>query len=170
MPVHETLISVEEYLNTSYEGADREYLDGRVVERNLGEKDHSRPQRKLVIFFDRLEATLKTFSFPEQRVQVKPTRFRVPDVCVYVGAEPDEQVFRTPPFLAVEILSKDDRASDLQERLDDYREFGIPYVWVIDPRKKSGVTHCFKDGQHSVSPGLRTQNPDIDLPAGRLFE
>ncbi len=35
-----TLISVEQYLRTSY-SPDREYLDGRVVERNLGEKDHS---------------------------------------------------------------------------------------------------------------------------------
>ena len=43
MPVEQTLVSVEEYLNTSYDGADREYVDGRIVERNLGEKDHSRP-------------------------------------------------------------------------------------------------------------------------------
>jgi hypothetical protein len=38
MPAQQTLASVEEYLNTSYEGSDREYIDGRIVERNLGEK------------------------------------------------------------------------------------------------------------------------------------
>src|ERR1700676_5497880 len=108
MPVQETLVSVEEYLNTSYDGPDREYVDGRIVERNLGEKDHSRPQRKLIAFFVANENSLRTFAFPEQRVQVKATRFRVPDVCVYIGTEPDEQIFRTPPFLAIEILSKDD--------------------------------------------------------------
>ena len=29
-------MSVEEYLHTSFDGADREYLDGEVVERNMG--------------------------------------------------------------------------------------------------------------------------------------
>ena len=169
MPVQETLISVEEYLNTSYEGPDREYLDGRIVERNLGEKDHSRPQRKLIGFFVALEKTLRTYAFPEQRVQVKATRFRVPDVCVYVGAEPDDQVFRTPPFLAIEILSKDDRASDLQEKLDDYRGFAIPFVWVIDPRTQRGYTYSLENG-FIIQPGLHTKNPDIELPTEKLFE
>jgi len=65
------LVSVEEYLNTSYDGGDREYVDGRIVERNLGEKDHSRPQRKLIGFFIESESTLRTYAFPGQRVQVK---------------------------------------------------------------------------------------------------
>ncbi len=55
---------------------------------------------RLIGFFVAREAALGTYCFPEQRVQVKRTRFRVPDVCVYVGREPQEQVFRTPPFLA----------------------------------------------------------------------
>src|SRR5437870_4091833 len=41
MPAEQTLVSVEEYLNTSYEGPDREYVDGRIVERNVGERSHS---------------------------------------------------------------------------------------------------------------------------------
>jgi len=170
MPVEQTLVSVEEYLNTSYDGADREYVDGRIVERNSGEKDHSRPQRKLIGFFGSLESTLRTYAFPGQRVQVSATRFRVPDICVYAGSEPDEQVFRTPPFLAIEILSKDDRASDVQEKLEDYRDFGIPFVWVIDPRTRCGYTYCLDDGFETVRPGLYTKYPDLDLPVSQLFE
>ena len=169
MPAQETLVSIDEYLNTSYEGPDREYVDGRIVERNLGEKDHSRPQRKLIVFFDSLENTLRTYAFPEQRVQVKATRFRVPDVCVYIGAEPDEQVFRTPPFLAIEILSKDDRAGELQEKLDDYRSFGIPFAWVIDPRTRRGYTYSLENG-YTMRPGLHTANPDVELAVEKLFE
>jgi Uma2 family endonuclease len=170
MPAQETLVSVDEYLNTSFEGPDREYVDGRIVERNVGEKDHSRPQRKLIGFFIEHESTLKTYAFPEQRVQVKATRFRIPDVCVYIGSEPSEQIFCTPPFLAIEMLSKDDRASDMQEKLDDYRSFGIPFVWVIDPRTRRGYTYSLEDGFETVQPGLRTKNPDIELPIERLFE
>jgi Uma2 family endonuclease len=169
MLAQDTLVSVEEYLNTSYDGPDREYVDGRILERNLGEKDHSRVQRKLMGFFIANEPSLRTLCFPEQRVQVKATRFRVPDVCVYLGSEPDEQVFRTPPFLAIEILSKDDRASDMQEKLDDYRDFQIPFVWVIDPRTRRGYTYSLEGG-FKMQQGLRTKNPDIDLAIERLFE
>ena len=35
------LIPVEQYLSTSYDDADREYVDGEILERNLGEIDHS---------------------------------------------------------------------------------------------------------------------------------
>lgn len=169
MPAQETLVSVEEYLNISFDGPDREYVDGRIVERNLGEKDHSCVQRNLIVYFATRIGEPRTVVFPEQRVQVKATRFRIPDVCVYIGSEPDEQVFRTPPFLAIEILSKDDRASDLQEKLDDYRDFGVPFVWVVDPRTRGGHTYSLDNG-YILQPGLRTKNPDIELPVERLFE
>jgi len=31
------LVSVDEYLNASYPDGDREYLDGKVVERHIGD-------------------------------------------------------------------------------------------------------------------------------------
>ena len=34
------LMDVEEYLRTSFDGSDCEYLDGEVVERNMGELPH----------------------------------------------------------------------------------------------------------------------------------
>jgi Uma2 family endonuclease len=169
MQAQSALVSVEEYLNTSFDDGDREYVDGVIVERNLGEKDHSRMQRNLVAFFAGAEQTLKTYCFPEQRVQVKARRFRVPDVCVYIGGEPDEQVFRTPPFLVVEILSKDDRASEMQEKIDDYLAFGVPFVWVIDPRRRIGIIHT-PEGSREVRDGiLRTSDPSIELALERLF-
>ena len=159
-----TLVSVEEYLRTSFSDGDREYIDGSIVERNLGEKDHSRAQGELIYLFRLFRTTFKTFAFPEQRVQVKPTRFRVPDVCVYLGREPLEQVFRTPPFLVVEVLSKDDRPGDVQEKVRDYLEFGVAFVWVIDPRGHSA--HIFtQDGSSEVGDRvLRTTDPTIEIP------
>ncbi len=38
-----SLVSIHEYLNTSYR-PDRDYVDGMVLERNLGEYDHARLQ------------------------------------------------------------------------------------------------------------------------------
>jgi hypothetical protein len=41
------LVPVEEYLSTSY-SPDRDYIRGRLVERNVGEKEHGRMQRALI--------------------------------------------------------------------------------------------------------------------------
>src|ERR1700716_401942 len=92
-----TLVSVEEYLNTSYD-PDYDYVDGRVVERNLGELDHSSLQTEISFYFRSRRKQWGVHAFVEQRVQVSPTRFRIPDICVIVGDFPTEQIFRTPPF------------------------------------------------------------------------
>ena len=158
-----TLVSVEEYLRTSFSDGDREYVDGHIVERNLGEKNHSKTQRELIYYFRTRQSSLKTHVFPEQRVQVKPTRFRVPDVCVYIGGEPDEQVFHTPPFLVVEILSKDDRPGEIQEKIRDYTEFGVRFCWVIDPRTRRGYVYTEHDSFEAKDGILRTEDPLLEV-------
>jgi len=169
MEATSVLASVEEYLRASFQDGDREYVDGRIVERNLGEKDHSKTQGELIIFFRALRPAHGTYAFPEQRLQVARTRFRVPDVCVYIGGEPDEQVFRTPPFLVVEILSRDDRASELQEKIDDYLNFGVRFVWVIDPRVRRGYVYTLEGSREAKDGVLRTIDPEIALPLTDLF-
>ena len=106
--------------------------------------------------------------FPEQRVQIKPNRFRVPDVCVVAGAEPEEQILTTPPLVCIEIMSKDDRWSQMQEKIDDYLSFGVQHVWVIDPRSRKAYEFT-AGGMHEVRE-LRAQNPEIVVPLQALFE
>ena len=164
------VVSVEEYLRTSFSDGDREYVDGRIIQRNLGERDHSRVQRKVIGYFIAREKTLGTYCFPEQRVQVRATRFRVPDVCVYIGDEPTEQVFRTPPFLAVEILSKDDRDADVAEKITDYLDFGVRFVWIIDPAKQAGRVHTAAGSRDEPANVLWTEDPDIRLTLDSIFD
>lgn len=162
-----TLVPVKEYLSTSYR-PDREYVDGTLVERNVGERDHSELQMALSAYLFNRRRELNIHVFPEQRVQVKATRFRVPDVCVVTGDKPQEQILTSPPFLCVEILSKDDRMSEMQERIDDYLSFGVRYVWVIDPRTKRAYVHT-SEGIRETKDALRTQNPEIVVPLDELF-
>ena len=103
------VISVEEYLATSYR-PDCDYVDGRIEERNLGEFDHGSLQTAIAIYFGTRQKQLGITVVVEQRVQVSPTRFRIPDVCVVLG-KTNEQIFRTPPFLCIEVLSPEDRLS-----------------------------------------------------------
>jgi len=69
-----TLIPVEEYLSSVYE-PEMDYVDGVLEDRNVGEKDHSKLQRKLIPLIPDSFA-----SFPAVRIRVAPTRFRVPDI------------------------------------------------------------------------------------------
>ena len=146
------LIPVEEYLRTSYH-PDCDYVDGEVLERNLGESDHSDLQGELIYFFRARRGSWKVFAFPEQRIQVRPTRFRIPDICVYAGEKLKEQIFRTPPLICIEILSPEDRLERIQERIDDYLAFGVPYVWVINPRNRRAWAYT-KDGSTEIHDGL----------------
>jgi Uma2 family endonuclease len=164
-----TQVSVEEYLRTSYD-PDCDYVDGEIVERNLGELDHSDLQSEIIAYFRAHKQRLQAYAFAEQRVQISPTRYRVPDICVIVGEKPREQIFRQPPFIAIEILSKDDRVEQMQIRINDYLTFGIRYVWVINPRTRIARIYT-KDGAHKAKDGmLRTENPAIELPLPEIFK
>ena len=165
----DTLISRDEYLTTSYR-PDREYLDGVVLERNVGEYDHSRLRMLLGAYLHGREKQYGIRAVPEQRVQVQPSRFRVPDLCVVKSDFPIEQIFTRPPFLCVEILSKDDRMTEMQERIDDYLSFGVPYLWLLDPRTRRAYIYN-AGSMHEVQDGvLRTSDPDIAVPLAELFE
>lgn len=155
-----TQISVAEYLNTTYR-PDRDYVDGEVVERNLGEYEHSRLQMRLIMFLGAREKEWRIRVVPEQRVQVKPTRFRIPDICTLLEGSPLEPIFRHPPFLCIEVFSRDDTFASTVERLDDYLAMGVPNVWVIDPRLRRGYRYTSEGFLEARDGVLRTSNPDL---------
>lgn len=163
------LVSVEEYLHTSYE-PDCDYVEGVIEERNLGEYDHGRLQGTFFAFFYAREKQWKIRVVTEQRVQVKPTRFRVPDVCVILEPGPFDPIIRVPPFVCIEILSPEDRTVHTQTRIDDYLAFGVKYVWLVDPGMRRAFVHT-TSGSYEVKDGiLRTENPEIIVPLAEIFE
>jgi len=165
-----TLISVEEYLRTSFR-PDCDYVDGEVVERNMGETDHSWIQTVLsaYLFAHRIEWDITVLV--EQRVQVTTKRFRVPDICVIRGSKPTEQILTKPPFVCIEILSSEDRWLRVQQRIDDYLAMGVPYVWVLDPSTKTAYTATPSGRTQQVTSGvLKTQNPSVEVPLSEIFD
>lgn len=158
-----TLVPAEDYLRMSYR-PDCDYVDGVVLERNAGERLHSKLQMALSAYLSNRSEQLEIHVFPEQRLRVSATRFRVPDICVVAGPEPAEEVFCHP-----EILSKDDRMAEMQERIDNYLHFGVRYVWIIDPRRRRAYVHT-GDGSHEAKDGvLRTDGPEIVVDLGGIF-
>jgi len=125
-------MSVEEYLDTTYR-PDRDYVDGEIEERNLGEKEHAILQGALNFIFRVNRHEWGIEAHPELRVQVGPSRFRVPDLTVTRAGLEWQRILRTPPLLCIEILSPRDTLSGVRQRADDYLNFGTGHVWVIEP-------------------------------------
>ena len=126
-----TGVTLAEYLATDYQ-PDCEYVDGQVLERNVGQGPHSYIQAMLIAWLVAQQKRWEVITLPEQRVQVSETHFRIPDLCV-IRKEDFADVIHRPPLLCIEILSPDDRWSRVQESIDDYLALGVPDVWVIDP-------------------------------------
>jgi Uma2 family endonuclease len=163
-----TLISVEEYLASSFD-PDCDYVDGHIEERNLGERSHSKIQGRLIGYFLSRYEKNGIEVYPELRVQVKPTRFRVPDVCLTLG-DPGEEILTKPPFLCIEIVSPEDRMSRLKQRIEEYLTMGVPYVWVLDPQTKQAFAATSAEGLCQVETGvLQTANPVVEVPLAEIF-
>ncbi len=163
------MVSVQEYLTSSYE-ADREYVDGELLERHSGEQAHSSAQLTAGVLIFQQGARFGMRVLMSQRVQVSSTRFRVPDVCVLPASAPRDPIVRQAPFLCIEILSRDDTVTRLNEKLSDYFQMGVRYVWVLDPLTTRAF--CYTPGEmHEVLEGmLRTKDPEITVPLAEVFE
>jgi Uma2 family endonuclease len=137
-------VSVGEYLATSYR-PDCDYVDGEVLERNLGEKEHAILQSALDYQFRHNRAAWGIEVYPELRVQVSATRFRIPDITVTAAGLAWTRILRTPALLFIEILSPEDTLARVRQRVDDYLNFGTEHVWVIDPELRKAYV-CSKNG------------------------
>jgi len=159
------MVTLEEYLHTAY-SPDREYVDGVVVERNVGERPHSLVQSN-VLFAIRLHYP-DAWVWPEWRSRTLKTRFRIPDVCVTLE-DPGTDVLEEAPFLAVEILSKRDEMSEVLEKLEEYASVGVANIWLIDPRRKKAFTfaeHCLEE---VTGAAIATSAPVIQIDLEELF-
>jgi len=160
-----TLIPVEEYLSTGY-SPDVDYVDGAIEERNVGEKWHSLLQRRLTMALSRY-GNIQVW--PEQRVQVQPTRYRVPDICVTLR-EPDEQIFTSPPFICIEILSSEDPMNRTVRKLHDYQQFGIPFISQFDPWNRKSYRYSSTGLAEVGDENLTTGDPLVVIDLKSLFE
>jgi len=162
------LVSVSEYLRSSYR-PDQELLDGQLVERNVGEYDHSNLQGAIIAWMRQRQIEWSIRVLPEQRIQVSPTRFRIPDVSVLSRDQELEPVFTKPPLLVIEVLSKDDTLRGMQDRVDDYRAFGIPNIWVLDPVKRRAYVCMHGDFREPDNQILEVPGSPIRVPLPELF-
>jgi Uma2 family endonuclease len=136
------------------DGKSYELVDGRLVERNLGAESSwiGGQIYSLLNLYCREHASGWVWPadngyqcFPHER-----GRIRRPDVSfIRAGRLPGDVLpkgfVRIPPDLAVEVVSPNDTAYELEEKLEDYQQAGVRLVWVIHPESRT-VTIYRADG------------------------
>jgi Uma2 family endonuclease len=168
LPNSEELWTVREYLRTSW-SPDREYVDGRIEERNLGEKEHSIIQRFLTVLFAIKRAEWGVEVFPELRTQTGVRNFRVPDVLVVRKGESFDRYITRPPLIAIEILSPEDSLRTMQSKAAEYRRFGVEHIWIIDPEPRIAYRYA-SAGLEEVRTGeLSVPETPIRVALSELF-
>jgi Uma2 family endonuclease len=162
-------IGVEEYLGLVFdERPEPDYVDGEVVERALPTPIHSQIQALLTLLFGPLAIRFRLVLLPELRVLVQPGRFRVVDLAVYRDSRHEGRYAATPAYLAIEIVSPDDRHSELTERLEDYRRWGVPHIWLVDPQLKR--VYEYTESGLLQFPALHLPEFEFESSAQELFK
>jgi len=161
-----TLVSLEEYLNTSYD-PDVEYVDGVLEERNVGDWLHSLVQRNVIVALSRKYPLI--YAVPELSSQTRTTRYRLPDVCVLLAA-PKTKFLLDAAFVAIEILSEDDRMTKMLEKLEEYEQKGVPNIWIIDPRLKKMFAYSHGELREVQGDVMATGDPRLELTREEIFQ
>jgi Uma2 family endonuclease len=106
-----------------------------------------------------------------------PDTVRAPDVAfVYrdrVPSTPPVGYFHGAPDLAVEILSPNDRASEVLAKVHDWLDAGCRAVWVVDPETRTVTVYRNRSQIYvlGVSEQLSGEDvvPGFTLPVAEIF-
>ena len=163
------LVSEEEYLHTAYE-PDCEFEDGVLIERNVGTYDHAALQLALGAYIFRQRKAWRIQVVTDVRIRLRTGKYLLQDLCVIQGEKPSDQVLQSPPLLWIEILSPEDRPVRINRKIQAVLEFGVPYVWIIDPQTLESALHT--PGKcTSLDDGVLTiPGTDIVVPLHQVFE
>ena len=162
-----TLVPVAEYLRTSYR-PDCDFLEGVILERNVGEYSHSTVQTNVWNFINTRGAEWGVWVRITLRLNVRSGQYRVPDVMVLDRNSPREEIIAHAPLLCVEVLSPEDRISEMDERVNDYLNMGVGCVWILDPRRGKAFVRTGPTATE-VTGTIRVPGTPIEIPLDDIF-
>ncbi len=161
--------SLEEYLSTAYQ-PDREYRDGVVLERNVGNRRHALLQGALAAYIRRRRRAWRVEVYTELRIRARQGWYPIPDLCVYELPAPEGDVPESMPRLWIEILSPDDRMVDIWKKAGELIECGAPYVWIIDPETLESELWTKSQRTAVADKHLVLPESPVDIPLPDVLE
>jgi Uma2 family endonuclease len=147
------LWTVEQYLKlTDQTNQLIEFTDGVIEVLPMPTEKHQAISRLLFLallaFVQQLGGTV---FYAPLRVQVRPGKFREPDLLLMLDAnDPRRQnAYWLGADLVVEIVSPDRPERDTEEKPVDYAEAGIPEYWVVNPLDETITVLCLTGDSYS---------------------
>jgi Uma2 family endonuclease len=107
---------------------------------------------------------------PEIRIRISPTRYRVADLAVWRDDNIGQGIPAVSPFLAIEILSPEDRITRMQPKIAEYLSIGVEWIWLIDPIERSAICYSQRNPTGALTETLRTENPTIEIPLAKALD
>ena len=155
------LVTVDEYLNTSYR-PDVEFVDGVLVERSMPTPVHGVFQALLAEYFRMYRGQLRFAVYLETRTQiVERSRYRIPDVMLASLPIERGRVITKVPWVVVEIQSPEDRMPEQLRRFRDYVDLGVSFMILLDPEQLM----AWRYQRGSL---VETEFKELELPTGRM--
>jgi Uma2 family endonuclease len=137
-------ISLEDFLQLPETKPASEYINDRIIQKNMPKVRHSRLQAKLTSAIDEVtESKRIAYAFPELRCTFGD-RSTVPDIAVLLwehikfdaNGEPIDNVVIAPDW-TIEILSPDQSANRVTGNILYCLTHGCQLGWLVDPDDRS---------------------------------
>jgi len=163
-----------------------ELVEGRLVERNMGKWSSYVAGNTYLRLRNHTDTHRLGWVYPEgtsyQCFPDDPKRVRRPDVSfIRLDRMSSEEAMSEGhvgivPDLAVEVISANDLAYDIDEKVDEYETAGVKLIWIVNPEMRTVRVHRVDgtvrllrekdelDGEH-VLPGFRCRVGELFLPA-----
>lgn len=170
MAVERRTMTAEELLRLPDDGMRRELLDGELRTTAPAGGAHGRSggwaSGHLIRFID--DNGLGDVFMAETGFLLRrdPDHVRAPDFA-FIRADrlPPEGLPRgfvpIPPDLVLEVVSPDDAASEIREKVQDWLDFGVRAVWVLYPGPRLDA--------YGADGSLRAHGPDDELDGGAVL-
>jgi len=157
--VESTLVPVEEYLRTTYKPA-CDYIDGVLRPKAMPTWDHGYVQGRLT---ELLNSRHGVKAGSEITARIRDGKYLVPDVVAQRSDRIQRPYPTDPVLLCVEILSPDDRFSEVVAKCEDYLAWGAEGAWIIDPQTRQ-AWECQTGGRpHEVTDVLTVAEFSISI-------
>lgn len=127
-----------------------ELAGGRLEVSPLPTPAHCRAHGRLMSYLaDTAPVDMEVLSTPGLILDTECAHYRIPDAIVMRADDfLTEEELRSPPVLAIEILTAESAFRDGRVKAAEYAEFGIGSYWLVDPDPKLPrlIEYCLDDG------------------------
>jgi Uma2 family endonuclease len=159
-------VSVEEYLATSYKPA-CDYLDGVLRQKPMPTWKHGLLQGH---FMQLINTGFPKFAAAsEVTVRIREGKYFVPDVVVQSRDRIQDPYPTEPVHLCIEILSPDDRMSEVLAKCEEYHAWGVPTVWIADPDNERAWEYRAGQRPKEIAAGASLTADGIVVPLSEAF-